>query len=567
VRLLELFGRLHPLLVHLPIGLLVGCVALELAARRLRANPALVGVLTWIAALSAVVTAASGLVLSREGGYSSATLENHERLGLSIAATSLLAAVLFRVHRKRASRAAELGYRAFLVVAVLLLVPAGHLGSTLTRGSDWLLAPFRSDEAAPAGPVDAPPPAAPPGAEGPSLAARPGIEEPREEPVPAAAPEAPDYARAIAPIFAANCASCHGAAKHKGGLRLDSHAAILRGGDGGPVVVPGDPAASELVRRVRLPLADEDHMPPEGKAQPAAAELALVEAWIRGGAPASASETGSPAETSALESEAKREEPTTAPDSSVPPPAEPAPPAAEALDAVRSAFVHAEPLGEGSSLLWIDFAAAAPSIDDARAAALLEPLAANVAELGLARARIGDATLALLARLPRLERLDLRATPLTDAGLARLAGHARLRELVLAQTGVTDAAVDVVLALPALERVSLWSTGLSPEGLARLRAARPALVVEAGDALAAAALEEEPPVVLADPPQPGPETPDDGASASSGAGPVNAVCPVSGKPIDARYVIVHEGREVAFCCPRCPSQFWADPSAHPVAPR
>jgi uncharacterized membrane protein len=564
-RLLELTGRLHPLLVHFPIGLLVGCLALELAARRLRANPALVGFLTWIAALSAIVTATTGLLLSREEGYPTATLEQHQRLGLAIAATSLLAAVLFQVHRRSASRAAELGYRAFLVVAVLLLVPTGHLGSTLTRGSEWLLAPFRKDEPAPA--ADAVPAA--------------DDQEPPAPAPPAAAavPEVPDYASAIAPILAANCASCHGEAKHKGGLRLDSHAAILRGGDGGPVVVPGDVAASELVRRVRLPLADEDHMPPEGKPQPASEELDELEAWIRGGAPDSAdAPLGSAAErsdstpallaatgSSGVPAEAvdPAGAPAAAPDAATAPAAEPAPPAAEALDALRAAFVHVEPLGEGSSLLWIDVAASAPAIDDARAAELVGPLAANVVELGLARSRIGDATLGLLAGLPRLERLDLRATAVTDQGLARLAGHARLRELVLAQTSLTDAAVDPLLSLPALERVSLWSTGVSPEGIARLQSERPGLEIEADDALVAAPLEEEPPVVIEDAPRAKPEEPASGVRAE----PVNAVCPVSGKPIDARYVIVHDGREIAFCCPRCPSAFWEDPSAHPVTPR
>jgi YHS domain-containing protein len=43
---------------------------------------------------------------------------------------------------------------------------------------------------------------------------------------------------------------------------------------------------------------------------------------------------------------------------------------------------------------------------------------------------------------------------------------------------------------------------------------------------------------------------------------VNTVCPVSGKPIDPRYLIVYKGRVIGFCCDHCPSDFWADPEKY-----
>jgi mono/diheme cytochrome c family protein len=79
------------------------------------------------------------------------------------------------------------------------------------------------------------------------------------------------------------CAGCHGAERQKGRLRLDSLAHLLAGGASGPVVVPGDPEASPLFRRLLLPLDTEDHMPPAGKPQPSAAEIERLRAWIRAG--------------------------------------------------------------------------------------------------------------------------------------------------------------------------------------------------------------------------------------------------------------------------------------------
>jgi hypothetical protein len=62
------------------------------------------------------------------------------------------------------------------------------------------------------------------------------------------------------------------------------HASLLSGGDTGPAVAPRDPAHSVLVTRIRAPLDDDDHMPPEGEAQLSADDIALIVAWIDSGA-------------------------------------------------------------------------------------------------------------------------------------------------------------------------------------------------------------------------------------------------------------------------------------------
>jgi len=68
--------------------------------------------------------------------------------------------------------------------------------------------------------------------------------------------------------------------------------------------------------------------------------------------------------------------------------------------------------------------------------------------------------------------------------------------LILAGSSVDDTAVDTLRAMPALRRVYLWGSRVTPDGTARLRASRPDLLVDAGDAPDAAALETEPPVAL-----------------------------------------------------------------------
>ena len=55
------------------------------------------------------------------------------------------------------------------------------------------------------------------------------------------------FEKEVRPVLAENCYSCHGPKKQKSGLRLDSRDFILKGGEVGPVVVPGNPAASRLI--------------------------------------------------------------------------------------------------------------------------------------------------------------------------------------------------------------------------------------------------------------------------------------------------------------------------------
>src|SRR5262249_21785506 len=58
------------------------------------------------------------------------------------------------------------------------------------------------------------------------------------------------FEKKVRPVLVENCQRCHGDAKQKGGLRLDSRAGLLKGGDTGPAIVPGKAEASLLVKAV-----------------------------------------------------------------------------------------------------------------------------------------------------------------------------------------------------------------------------------------------------------------------------------------------------------------------------
>jgi len=500
---LAVFGRFHVLVLHVPIGLLVALAALELLARHhdvTRARRALAA----LTALAALVTAATGFAHGHtEGRELTETLQRHQTLGLLVAGACLLAALLARRAGPRAT-----AYRVVLVAAFLLVVPAGDLGATMTHGAGFLLEPLHAPPAASVGAVSA---------------------------------SSEAYEQVIAPLLQARCGACHNPERRKGKLVLVTSEGLRAGGRNGPVFVAGRSDQSEMLRRLRLPPDDEDHMPPVEKPQPTAAEIETLAAWIGAGAPFTGPVEGLDAKAAPGTSA-----PAARPTGALAPPADPA-----ALAALRAALVHVEPAEPGDNLLWIDAAGAAETLDDARARELLEPLSAQVAELSLARAPVSDDLMPLLARCPRLRRLDLRETALTSAGLRAFAGHAALEELVLVHTHLDDGATDTLADLPALRRVHLWGAGLSDGALLRLAAARPALLVEAGEKLEDGPLETEPPVVVGD--------------AQAIPPPANTTCPVSGKLVDPAFSIVDEGRVVGFCCPKCPEQFWADPAAFRAA--
>jgi hypothetical protein len=234
--------------------------ALEFAALfpRFKNANASAGFILALAAPLAVVTAVCGWLLSLGGGYDAQLLAWHKWLGTVTAAGAVVVGILFW-------RGKFLAYRVSLFVTAGVLMAAGHLGGSLTHGSDYLT------QYAPA-PVK-------------KLF---GISVTKKTSVPVSRDELrklPVFAGVIAPLFENRCVHCHGAEKSKGGLRLDSFAALQDGSDDGAVFKSGDASQSPLIQRLLLPMDSDDHMPPSGKPQLTAGEIALLKWWVNAGAP------------------------------------------------------------------------------------------------------------------------------------------------------------------------------------------------------------------------------------------------------------------------------------------
>ena len=96
----------------------------------------------------------------------------------------------------------------------------------------------------------------------------------------------PDFDREVRPILVEHCGHCHGADEktRQGSLRLDVREAALAGGDSGqPAIVPGKPAASEVVARIRATDPDVIMPPPHEQKPLTQAQMATLDAWIAAG--------------------------------------------------------------------------------------------------------------------------------------------------------------------------------------------------------------------------------------------------------------------------------------------
>lgn len=565
--LIETGGRLHPVLLHLPIGLLALLALLEFGRllRRRKERPDHGGAAVWLTAVVGAAAAGSGWLLGDSGAYGGDTLTLHRWLGVAVGWGCVTLAIAWSCRWMRV-------YRAVLIITLLALLPAGHLGGEMTHGPGFLTEPIRTAMAGRPAPVVS---------EVATVAGNAGADANAG----AAASPGATFAADVLPILDARCGSCHGDRRQRGGLALLSSEAILAGGDSGSVLEAVDGREAELLHRILLPLEDDLHMPPVGRQQPTEAEVGILTAWLAAGAPFEAAFEGADDVAGDVVS-GDDEASLAAGDAEADPAADPAiltesdpiaeavpviagPAAADpaAIAAIRERFATVAEIVPGEPGLTVDLSVAPGRFEPHEITELLAPVAESVVELSLSRQRVPGRLVPLLVSMSHLESLDLRGAEAGDRLLEPLAAMPRLQELNLVGTDVTDEGIAALAsAAPAsLERIHLWDTAVSPDGIASLIAARPELLV-VGDAFAdVEPIETEPEIEFSsDRPVPGAAA--DSADAPVSLAAINDTCPVNGTPVDGTYRIVHDGMIVAFCCENCAARFWADPDAFTVVP-
>jgi len=93
-------------------------------------------------------------------------------------------------------------------------------------------------------------------------------------------PEPPSFPRDVMPTLGRYCEPCHGARQQHGGLRLDGYDGLMRGGEQGPAIVPGDPQRSLLIAKIER--RHKPAMPPRKKLP--APLITKIRNWVAAGA-------------------------------------------------------------------------------------------------------------------------------------------------------------------------------------------------------------------------------------------------------------------------------------------
>jgi hypothetical protein len=444
--MLESLGHFHVVLVHLPIGiLLLACVFQWLERRpKFSSLHTATHVALLIGMICAILSAVTGYLLSFSGDYDEGLVITHQWFGISVAAVSI---VMFYYH----SKAASFKTRASIsILLVALIIITGHLGGSLTHGSDYLTRSWTlsSDTVAQRKPI-------------------PNVQE------------AMVYSDIIQPVLQTKCYSCHGKNKQKGKLRMDDSLRLMKGGKDGPVIIPGNAEKSEMVKRLSLPREDDDHMPPKEKPQPTEQEIALIHWWIASGAPfdKKIKQLDQPEELKptllALQNVQRKR--IIVPDIPVKPVAKAND---EAIKKLKDIGVVVEPVAQNTNYLTANFVTA-PDAGN-KTVQLLLPLKEQLIELKLGSSSITDSALLVVSQFKNLRRLQLDHTKITDKGLASLAVLENLRYLNLVGTKITEKGVLQLKGLKSLQSIYLYQTGVKRSEWSDLKKAFPKTLIDSG---------------------------------------------------------------------------------------
>ncbi len=418
----KFIGRFHPVVLHLPIGILVWVLVQEalnlFPGKRARTSSRAAAGFT---AGSAVAASLLGFLLYYSmPDYDKEMAEDHLYGGILFSCMAV-ATFLVKVWVDAAGGRGTLVYRLFLLASAVAMGSTSHEGASLTHGKGYLTdhapAPLRKWLGLPEG-----------------KPSTPSAKDAENQLV---------YTDVIVPILEQKCYSCHNAEKQKGKFRMDEYDLLIKGGKEGDGVIPGDAAKSNIIVRAELPEDDDEHMPPEGKKDLDAHELVLLKWWISQGAPKDAKLADL-----AATDEVKQALSKFVPGKPVEVAAKPKPGLSDAfkskVEGLRREFPAA---------LNYEFQGADTLVFTA---------------LGM-RGKFGDEQLAKLQPvLPAMVALDLSHTSVTDDGVKALASATKLKSLRLAETKVSDPALETLSKLLELESLNLYGTQVTSQGILKL---------------------------------------------------------------------------------------------------
>jgi len=414
--LLQAVGRIHPLILHLPIGVLVFLVVLLFFRKEFkrRALEKIVFLSLILISVTASLSALFGLFLSLQGDYGQDSIWQHKVSGIVLSFLCYFLLISFNSIKR-----SKVIFYSGVSITIATLLFTGHTGSMLTHGENFVLEPLMSKQKEVLS------------SETSSL-----------------------YKFAVEQVLEKKCFSCHNEKKSKGGLVMTSVAMFKQGGEEGVEWEAGNPETSRLIQYIHLPLDDDLHMPPEGKTQLTAEEIFILESWIRSGADfekklTEYSETDTIRKwiSSWVNSPVRNKEVRVYDFKPV---------SQEVIEKLNTPFRTVFPLYQNSPALQADF-----FVHESFQPAALEELKEireQLFVLNLSKMPVTDEQLQTIAKFTNLEKLNLNFTDIQGTGLSALRSLSKLSSVSLSGTSIGNEHVQSIIDLPSLSELFIWNT-------------------------------------------------------------------------------------------------------------
>jgi mono/diheme cytochrome c family protein len=442
------FGKMHPLVLHFPIVLGIAIVIYLVFFQNNKLEEGTEKLVLVGNALMASIVALLGLFLSKQDAYDTDTLNLHKWGGLSIALISWLLIYLKNIPAS-IQKIIALSY-------LLVLLFFTHQGALLTHGENALSMPL------------------------------PEVKVTEE--VKTVDSSLTVYEKAIAPILAQKCVSCHGPDKVKGQLQLQSPELIIKGGKNGSILNGIQNEEAQIIQRIHLPNADEKHMPPDGKLQLTLEELTLLNKWVKAGGNFT-KKISELAKTDSLAilamaykapAKGSGDNKNKAPD----------------LKPYNSSYCTVNYLYNGSEEIEVNFFQG--SFYKIEQLKNLEKIKDKIVSLNMQGMPITKEDLAIIVQFTKLKKLNLNYTTLTLNDLAPLKTITSLKNLSICGMEVNENTLSKFLEKAPFTEINIWTNHSSKKEFQQLSASNKKVKIIIGDNLDAEIIKLTSPIIEQD---------------------------------------------------------------------
>ncbi|WP_420320289.1 c-type cytochrome domain-containing protein [Flagellimonas sp.] len=428
----QFLGRLHPLLVHLPIGFIILGLLLQWYDRKIHAYNKIISLVFLWAGICSVFTCISGYLQYLGEGYAFNSVKWH--LWLGIVTTLFCFLMYFKIaERSFLTMLKRFSILPFSILLFVLISFTGHLGGDITHGKGYLLEPFPN-----------------------SVKSFFGQEIFEEKPIELNEEHWETslfYEDVVHPIINNKCVSCHNPKKSKGELKLNTLGDILKGGEDGEVIVQNNPEESSLYTRLILPKEHEDHMPPKEKTQLTKEEIAVIKVWISNGNPTEMTIGQMGLSKDLFLSFFPQKENNFYPNTTV------VAALADSIAVIKKFGIHVQQISNSSNFLSVSCINKSTFGD--KDFEVLNPIKEQIVVLDLGGTQITDGIFEKLTTLPHLTTLKLDNTSITGQGIALLNQLEHLKSINLTYTDFDSSFIPSFSEFQKLEKVYLYSSKAS----------------------------------------------------------------------------------------------------------